>query len=141
MKDALRPGGRISLADDDHQAMTLFPVPDGFPELWGAYTDAYVEIGCDPFIGRKLHRLLMDQGFEQVHIDTVFFGDCAGTETFSGFARNLIDVIGTARSVMMENNLISETAYDAAIGALHRWSGLRDAAIWYPLCISNGIKP
>ena len=140
MKQALRPGGRIWLADDDHQAMTLFPVPEGFPELWTAYMDAFIEIGCDPFIGRKLHRLLMDQGFEQIHIDTVFFGDCAGTESFAGFTRNLIEVIGTARTVMTENNLITGQAYESAIGALQKWAENRDAAIWYPLCIATGIK-
>lgn len=141
MKRALRAGGRIWLADDDHQSMTLYPVPDGFQELWTAYTDAFIEIGCDPFIGRKLHKLLLDQGFEHVYIDTVFFGDCAGNETFSSFSRNLIEVIGTARNVMLENNLITGQAYDAAIGALQAWSDKREAAIWYPLCIASGIKP
>lgn len=141
MKKALRPGGRIWLADDDHQAMTLFPEPSGFQELWTAYTDAFVEIGCDPFIGRKLHKLLLDQGFEDIRIDTVFFGDCAGSPTFQAFCTNLIEVIGTARNVMDEAGLLTSDRYDAAIHSLRTWSETPEAAIWYPLCMATAVKP
>ncbi len=140
MKKALRPGGRIWLADDDHQAMTLFPEPSGFQELWTAYMDSFIEIGCDPFIGRKLHKLLRDQGFESIRIDTVFFGDCAGSPTFQAFCTNLVEVIGTAKTVMLESGLLTSEKYDESISALRAWSDLPDAAIWYPLCMATAIR-
>lgn len=140
MKKALRPGGRIWLADDDHQAMTLYPEPDGFRELWSAYMDAFIEVGCDPFIGRKLHKLLREQDFQTIRIDTVFFGDCAGSPTFSAFATNLIEVISTARQVMFDSGLLSEASYEVALKSLRTWSSLPDAAIWYPLCLATAVK-
>ena len=60
MVKSLKPGGRIFLADDDHQPLTLFPEPLGFQFLWSAYMDSYLEVGNDPYIGRKLTKLLVD---------------------------------------------------------------------------------
>src|SRR5262245_54711961 len=45
MVKSLKSGGRIFLADDDHQDLTLFPEPSGFRALWSAYMDSYVEVG------------------------------------------------------------------------------------------------
>ncbi len=139
MKRALRPGGTICVSDDDHQAMVLFPEPEGFQSLWQAYMDAFVEVGNDPWVGRKLPKLFFEQGFRDIRIDTAFFGDVAGSPTFDGFVTNLIEVIGTARPVMEENGLITAAAFDAAISSIRRWSVIPYAAIWYPLCICRGI--
>jgi len=141
MKRALRPGGTICIADDDHQAMVLYPEPDGFQSLWQAYMDAFVEIGNDPWIGRKLPKLLFDQGFTDLRTDTAFFGDVAGSPSFEGFVTNLIEVIGTARSVMEENELITAAEYDAAVASIRKWAALPYAAIWYPLCICTARLP
>jgi len=141
MKRALKPGGRIFLADDDHQAMILFPEPEGFQQLWTAYTDSFVEVGNDPFIGRKLPFLLMSAGFTDVKNDTAFFGDVAGTPTFGMFVKNLTEVISTARNVMMENNLIPQAAYDSAMASLSAWAKLPHATALYPLCLATGTKP
>ena len=141
MKKALRPGGKIILADDDHQAMILFPIPDGFENLWAAYMDVYIQAGNDPFIGRKLPKMLVDAGFNSVRNDTAFFGDFAGTKTFDDFSLNLIEVIGTARELMFENELISENAYQAAMDSLKKWTQSNQATIWYQLCFAYGTNP
>ncbi|MFM8347033.1 MAG: methyltransferase domain-containing protein [Bacteroidota bacterium] len=138
MKRALKPGGTLCISDDDHQAMVLFPEPEGFRQLWDAYMDAYVEVGNDPWIGRKLPKLFHEQGFCDIRIDTAFFGDVSGSPTFDGFVTNLIEVIATGRSVMEENDLITPQAFDAAIDAIRTWAKLPYAAIWYPLCVCTG---
>jgi ubiquinone/menaquinone biosynthesis C-methylase UbiE len=138
---ALQPGGKILLADDDHEAMILFPEPPGFKALWAAYMDSYVEVGNDPFIGRKLPKLLLDAGFNQIYNDVVFFGDCHGTETFNLFAVNLIEVIGTAKQIMLEADLLSIHAYETAIQSLWQWSNHEHAAMWYTIAVAGGVKP
>src|SRR4029453_7867530 len=129
MVKSLKPGGRIFLADDDHKSLTLFPEPVGFQALLSAYMDSYVEVGNDPFIGRKLTKLLVDQGVRNVRNDVVFFGDCAGTETFPLFVNNLIGVIATSYDVMITSKLISDREYQLAIQHVRDWSSLRHAAI------------
>lgn len=137
---ALRSGGKIVLADDDHEAMLLFPEPPGFKELWAAYMDSYVEVGNDPFIGRKLPKLLRENGFQQVYNDVVFFGDCFGTETFQLFAINLIEVIATSKQIMLEAGLIQPNAYEAAIQSLVQWCKHEHAAMWYTIAVAGGVK-
>jgi len=140
MVKSLKPGGRIFLADDDHQPLTLFPEPLGFQALWSAYMDSYVAVGNDPFIGRKLTKLLVDQGIRNVRNDVVFFGDCAGTETFPLFVSNLIEVIATSCNVMITSQLISDGEYQSAIEHIKDWSSLPHAAIWYTICMAEGIR-
>ena len=140
MVKALKPGGRIFLADDDHQLLTLFPEPPGFQALWSAYMDSYVAVGNDPLIGRKLAKLLVDQGIRNVRNDAVFFGDCAGTETFPSFVNNLIEVVATSYDVMITSKLISDREYQSAIQHIGDWSSLPDAAIWYTVCVAEGTR-
>ena len=140
MKRALRPGGKLILADDDHQAMILYPEPDGFQQLWTAYVDSFIEIGNDPFIGRKLPRLLHEAGFGEVQNDMAFFGDTAGSESFTHYVKNLSEVIATAKSVMLEANLISLAEFEKASDQLLKWSELKYATAYYPLCIATGTK-
>jgi ubiquinone/menaquinone biosynthesis C-methylase UbiE len=140
MVRSLRPGGRIFLADDDHHPLTLFPEPAGFPALWSAYIESYVEVGNDPFIGRKLTKLLVDAGIRNIRNDVVFFGDCAGTETFPSLVDNLIGVISTCHDVMVTSKLIPDREYQSAIRHIRAWSSLPHAVIWYTICVAEGIR-
>jgi SAM-dependent methyltransferase len=140
MAKALKPGGRIFLLDDDHETMVLFPEPVGFKELWTAYMDSYVEVGNDPFIGRKMPKLLQDHGFQAIKNDVVFFGDCYGTETFLWFVKNLIEVIATSKSVMIQADLIQEGAYDVALQNIDEWAKNPHAAMWYTIAMAEGVK-
>jgi ubiquinone/menaquinone biosynthesis C-methylase UbiE len=140
MVKALKPGGRILLADDDHQAMILYPEPKGFQALWAAYMDSYVEVGNDPFVGRKLPRLLLDAGLQNITNDIVFFGDCARTQTFTLFVNNLIEVIIPSFEVMVSSKSISEKEFNEAIQAIRDWATLPYASIWYTICIAEGVK-
>ena len=140
MVKSLKPGGRMFLADDDHHSLTLFPEPVGFQALWSAYMDSYVEVGNDPCIGRRLTKLLVDQGIRNVRNDVVFFGDCVGTDAFPLFVNNLIGVISTSHDVMIASELISDREYQSAIKSIEDWSSLPHAAIWYTICVAYGIK-
>jgi ubiquinone/menaquinone biosynthesis C-methylase UbiE len=140
MAKALKPGGRIFLFDDDHETMVLFPEPVGFKELWTAYMDSYVEVGNDPFIGRKMPKLLQDHGFREIRNDVVFFGDCYGTETFSWFVANLAEVIATSKTVMIQAALIKEKAYTAAIQNIYEWAKNPYASMWYTIAMTEGVK-
>ena len=140
MVKALKPGGRIFLADDDHQAMILFPEPRGFHLLWSAYMDSYVEVGNDPFIGRKLTKLLHENEIGEITNDMIFFGDCAGNSTFQLFVDNLIEVILPSLETMISSKSISEKEFKEAIDALAGWSKLPNATIWYTICCAEGVK-
>ncbi|NJN43106.1 MAG: methyltransferase domain-containing protein [Flammeovirgaceae bacterium] len=126
---AIKPGGRIVLEDDDHAGFILFPEPPGFSILWNAYMRSYDCLGNDPFIGRRLVALLHEAGLRSIRNDLIFFGDCAGSPTFTSYVENLIGVIRTAYPTMIEHNLITAEAFKESIGQLK--NGLRFRMLRY----------
>ncbi len=140
MVAATRPGGRIVLADDDHDLMRLHPEPPGFREVFQAFVRGYDRLGNDPFIGRRLPALLQQAGAAPVRITWVFFGACAGEPTFRGFADNLAQVLGGARQLILEVG-IEQQQLEAALAALEAFTRRPDAAIWYAMAWAEGRVP
>ena len=141
MVRALRPGGRIVLADDDHDLLRIWPEPPGFRELWDAYMRTYSLNGTDPHVGRRLVSLIHAAGAQPVRNNWIFFGACAGNSNFEGFVENLIGVILTAKERILGAGLVSQSCFDEIMAALWTWSNRPDAALWYGLCWAEGVKP
>ncbi|HEY7922058.1 MAG TPA: methyltransferase domain-containing protein [Vicinamibacteria bacterium] len=140
MARAVRPGGRIILEDDDHDGLRLWPEPPGFVTLWQAYQRSYEHLGNDPVIGRRLVSLLVDAGAEPVRNTYVFFGSCAGHPHFSLYVDNLVGVIASARTTVVEAGLLDPAAFDAAIAALRDWSRDPAATLWYAVSWAEGRR-
>ncbi len=140
MAGAVRPGGRVILADDDHQVFRAWPEPAGLPELWQAYMAAYQHLGCDPFIGRRLVELLSEAGLEPRRNHWVFFGSCAGQPEFPAFVQNAIGVVETARDLITGSLGFGQVRFDEALANFREWGARRDAAIWYALCWAEGVR-
>jgi SAM-dependent methyltransferase len=140
MLRAVRRGGRIVLADDDHDVMRIYPEPAGFSELWRAYMRTYDRIGNDPYIGRRLISLLHQAGALPVRNTWIFFGGCAGMPVFDVLAANMIGVVRTARQSLLRLHLIDENAYEDAIRHYETWSRRSDAAIWFAMCWAEGVR-
>src|SRR5262245_1028011 len=66
MVRAVRPGGRVVLADDDHDVLRLWPEPPGLGPIWHAYVRSYDRLGNDPYVGRRLVALLPGAGANPV---------------------------------------------------------------------------
>lgn len=140
MVRAARRGGRLVLADDDHQVLRLWPEPPGFVELWQAYIRAYEHLGCDPFVGRRLVSLLHDAGAKPSRNHWIFFGSCAGAAEFPTFVRNLIGVIETAREVITGPLGFDAKRFDQALRVTRQWGRRHDSALWYGLCWAEGVR-
>lgn len=140
MVGAVRPGGRIILADDDHGVMRLWPEPPGFNDLWKAYMRTYDRVGNDPLVGRRLVSLLYQGGAMPVRNTWVFFGGCAGMPIFETLADNMIGVVRTARKAILELGLLDEPAFDLSIDTYRAWSRRPDASIWFAMSWAEGVR-
>ena len=78
-------GGRALLFDDDHETMVLYPEPAGFQKVVVTYMDSYVEVGNDPFIGRKNAQDCCKNKVLERAQRCCFLWNCYGTETFPWF--------------------------------------------------------
>jgi SAM-dependent methyltransferase len=141
MVRAVRPGGRIALADDPHDVMRLWPEPPGFAPLWAAYIRSYDRLGNDPHVGLRLVQLLHQAGAEPLRNTWIFFGSCAGRPDFGDYVDNLIGVLQTAREAMVTGALLTEPEFDSAIAALRDWCRRPDAALWFAMAWAEGVKP
>jgi SAM-dependent methyltransferase len=140
MVAAVRPGGRVVLADDDHDLMRLHPEPPGFREVFEAFVRGYDRLGNDPYVGRRLPALLHQAGAAPSRITWVFFGACAGEPSFRGVADNLAQVLVGARGLILEVG-IEAAQFDAAMQALAAFARRPDAAIWYAMAWGEGRVP
>ncbi len=140
MVRAVRKGGRIVLADDDHDVGRLSPDVPGFGELWNAYMESYRVAGNDPLVGRRLVSLLHEAGASPLRTNWIYFGGCAGQKNFESYAMNLISVIAGAKDDIVGKRLLAESKFDSAIESLERWSRLPDAVLWYAVSWAEGVK-
>ena len=140
MVRAVKSGGRIVLADDDHGVLRLWPEPAGWMSLWDAYMRAYERIGNDPHVGRRLVQLLHQAGAHPVRNTWVFFGGCAGMETFPVLTANMADVVRTARETIISERLFDAGEFDRVMDEYHLWSRRSDAALWFSVAWAEGVK-
>lgn len=137
---ALRPGGRLVVADDDHANFRPTPAPPGFGVLWEAYLRSYDRVGNDPYIGRRLVGLLYRAGLQNISNSVIFFGGCAQQEIFPAVADNLIGILDGARDFMIDQQLIDQATFNKSMEGLYYWKELPDAALWYGVCWAEGRK-
>ncbi len=138
MVRAVRPGGRIVLADDDHDVLRLWPEPPGVDAMWRAYQRTYDRNGNDPYVGRRLVALLHAAGAHPVRNTWIFFGGCAGMEIFDVLAANMLGVALTARDRIVGGDLMTAEAFDAAVESYRGWARRPDAALWFSMCWAEG---
>jgi len=141
MVRAARPGGRIVLQDDDHEMLRLWPEPPGFDTLWRAYIRTYDRHGNDPLVGRRLASLLHAAGAQPRRTSAVFFGGCAGQESFDDLVENLATILDGARGEILEVGAFDAAACDQAITALRVWRARPDASFWYYVSWAEAVRP
>jgi len=141
MVRAVRHGGRIILADDDHEILRLWPPVQAFDRIWRAYQQTYTVSGNDPIIGRRLVELLHAAGAKAVRNSWVFFGSCAGEAIWLTVIENCAVILDGAREAMLRIPDVSESMIDQAIQSLREWSTRPDAALWYAIALAEGVRP
>jgi SAM-dependent methyltransferase len=140
MVRAVRPGGRIIIADDDHDILRLAPEPPGMSDLWRAYMRSYDRNRTDPYVGRRLISLLHEAGAKPRRNTFIFFGGCAGMPHFDVLAANMLGVVLSARALILDHRLIDPAVFDATVAAFHEWAKRPDAAIWYAMHWAEGTR-
>lgn len=141
MVESVKPGGRIVLADDDHDLLRLWPELPALDELWRRYMRAYEHIGADPTVGRKLTSLLKDAGAQPTRTNVINFGGCHGDPRFPLLVENFAGVLESARDRMDATGLASAKTINRVLADLREWAEQPDAVIWYVICIAEGRRP
>src|SRR4051812_2788198 len=141
MVRAVRPGGRVVLADDGHDTFRLWPEPPGFGRLWESYMRTYDRVGNDPLVGHRLVALLHQAGAAPVRNTWQFFGGCAGQPEFGSYVDNLARILDGVRRPILDLGAVDGPAFDDCLAALRSWGARPDAALWYAVSWAEGRRP
>lgn len=141
MVRAVRPGGRVVLADDDHELLRLWPEAPPVMDAWNAYIETYRAARNDPFIGRRLVSLLHEAGVQPRRNTYIFFGACSGHPDFEPLVGNLARILEGARASIAGGGRLDAAGVDRAVAAFEAWARRPDAALWYPIFWAEGTKP
>jgi len=140
MVKAVRNGGRVVLADDDHDVLRFNPEVHGFAGLWSSYMQTYSKLGNDPIIGRKLVSLLHEAGAAPLRNTWIFFGSNPGDKHFDFYIDNLIRVVDGAKGEIIRQKLFDEKKFDEIISSFQSWRRLPDATLWYAVSWAEGRR-
>ncbi|MBL8877243.1 MAG: methyltransferase domain-containing protein [Phycisphaerae bacterium] len=141
MLRAVRPGGIVVLADDDHEMLKLHPEPEGFGEFWRGYMQLYSRVGNDPIIGRRLVQLLHQAGGQPRRNSLVWFGGCSGDPMFGAVVFNLIEIVRGAAERMIAQGLVTDAQADSCIAGLRAFVDRPDGAVWYAMSLAIAERP
>ncbi len=140
MVQAVRPGGRVVLADDDHDVLRLYPEPPGFSALWQAYMRTYDRLGNDAYVGRRLVSLLHQAGAKPLRNNWIFFGSCAGHAMFEPLVNNALGILRGAKETILRFNLYDPADFDTTLAHFEQWGKRPDAALWFSICWAEGKR-
>jgi ubiquinone/menaquinone biosynthesis C-methylase UbiE len=69
MKRLVKPGGILAVRDADYSAMQWYPPIAGLRTWLDLYITLAKRIDCDPSIGRRLHAVAMQAGFDRRDVE------------------------------------------------------------------------
>ena len=127
MRSAVRPGGIVVLEDIDIHGHFCYPACHAFDEYVRLYISVVTRRGADPFIGPKLHSLLLDAGWQSPSLSLVqpafFSGDCKQVP--------LLSLMYIRESVLAEE-LATPSEFDRLVDALASYTEDPRSTIGYP---------
>jgi SAM-dependent methyltransferase len=116
----LRPGGCVAVLENDVSLIRFDPPCPLFDQVWAAFVDLQRRLGGDALIGRRLFRLFHAAGFRDVELSVQPEVHWFGSPSWRGWVMNIIGNVESARTALIERDLSSRTAVDAAIDELGR---------------------
>jgi SAM-dependent methyltransferase len=117
----LAQGGRVLAVDADDGSLLLDPAPRGWTELADALERSARRRGGDPFVGRKLRRMLLDAGFGDARADVL------AVSTADVGAPAFVDVFLAPAARTIDETLMAADAAQAAWDEVRAWTGRPDA--------------
>lgn len=115
-----RPGGVVCAVDVDEAAFTFDPEPPSWPALKQALATAAVRRGGDPFVGRRLRRMLLEAGLTNpvtaaLPVTSEDLAPPAFVETLLAPAARVVDA-----------DLLNEEAVERGWAELREWASRED---------------
>jgi SAM-dependent methyltransferase len=142
LRELLRPGGTITVIEGDHGSAYFHPDSPAAHAAIQCQVRLQREAGGNALIGRELYPLLVEAGFDAVHVSPrMVYVDASRPELVDGFTRRTFTaMIEGVREPALAAGLIEPERFDAGIQALHRTTGA-DGVFCYTFFKGVGERP
>jgi SAM-dependent methyltransferase len=122
LRELLRPGGTITAIEGNHGSAYFHPDSLAAHAAIQCQVRLQREAGGNALIGRELYPLLVEAGFDAVHVSPrMVYVDSSRPELVDGFTRKTFTaMIEGVREPALAAGLIEPERFDAGIRALYR---------------------
>ncbi|MGW3963790.1 class I SAM-dependent methyltransferase [Amycolatopsis sp. NPDC005003] len=142
LKTLLRPGGTITVIEGDHGSAFFHPRSAHAQAAIDCLVRLQADAGGDALIGRRLHPLLTDAGFDGVTVEPrMVYADASRPGLVTGFTRDtftaMVEGVG---ETAVARGLIPPDRWAHGVADLHRTTG-EDGTFCYTFFKATGSRP
>ncbi|HXX84387.1 MAG TPA: methyltransferase domain-containing protein [Casimicrobiaceae bacterium] len=122
LKVLLKPGGTITVIEGDHGSAYFHPDSAAARQAIDCLVELQRTSGGDAMIGRQLHPLLVNAGFDAVRVSPrMVYVDSSRPHLVDGFTRKTFTaMVEGVRARAINAGMIDAETFDAGIRALYR---------------------
>lgn len=122
LKKLLKPGGTMTVIEGDHGSAYFHPDSDAARRAIQCQVELQKAAGGNALIGRQLYPLMVDAGFDGVHVSPrMVYVDSSRRHFVEGFTKKTFTaMIEGVRDSALEAGIIEPEAFDAGIRDLYR---------------------
>jgi ubiquinone/menaquinone biosynthesis C-methylase UbiE len=122
LKNVLRPGGTITVIEGDHGSTFFYPESDAAHDAIDSLVKLQKQAGGNALVGRQLHPLLREAGFEEVQVSPrMVYVDASRPELADAFTRKTFTaMVEGVRDKAVGSGMIKPERFDSGINALYR---------------------
>ena len=114
-----KPGGRIIAQENDLLYVVYYPEIPGHAEVMDRYCALQLQLGGDPFVGRKLFWLFDRPEVERIDLDNSAENYTARRPAeFRAWLSNSLRILQGARPALLERHLLGEKTIDAVLASM-----------------------
>lgn len=141
LAEQLRPGGTITVIEGDHGSTFFHPESEAADAAIRCQVELQRAAGGDAHIGRRLHPLMTEAGFDAVRVSPrMVYVDAGRPELVEGFTKQTFTaMIEGVRESAITAGLTSPERFDAGVQALRRTAGA-DGVFCYTFFKARGLK-
>ena len=141
LKGLLKPGGTMTVIEGDHGSAYFHPDSDAARRAIQCQVDLQKAAGGNALIGRQLYPLMVDAGFEEVHVSPrMVYVDSSRPHFVEGFTKKTFTaMIEGVRESALGAGIIEPEAFDTGIRDLYR-TAEKDGVFCYTFFKAVGKK-
>lgn len=142
MHRVVRRGGRVAVMENDISLVRFDPPCPAFERVWATFASLQQSLGGDPFVGRRLFRILGEAGFDDVTLSVQPEVHWCGSPGWAAWVENIVGNVESARGTLIERGLESTEDVDRAVAELRDLVTRRDGSatfVWNrAVCYRDG---